>query len=274
MTKGNFEPQLKTLTADIATPADIYEQLRAIAFVNEDFREGISGTFTLSVEQGEPVLSPDFKSVDSNWPNPYVSESYDFEAKRVETDEDSIELGFTYGYTSVAHNIRLPLYIAAYSFGAEEDPVAAAGPSRMVRSLYAEISSNDYDLGVIETVKYYDKDDDLVMEVDSDAHPQDTTGQTVIPHMPKEVFPDNDDDEEDEDVDDAINHASLIDQSVPVYFRNNAVDLHERYEGAPDLDDLDAFADDYDRDGRDLVVAYHVLQSLKKAFRRQLGMPI
>ncbi len=272
MTRGNFESRA-AINPEAATPADIYSQLHRIAMINSDFRSGLSGTFSLSVEQSEPLLLRESAGPDSNWPDPLISEQFEFDAKRLEMSNGSTEFWFTYGYSSIYQNMRLPHAIAAYAFGGEVDPVTAAGPTRMVRSFHAEINSNTFELNVLDAVKYFDNDGDVVVDVDSDSYPQEASGQTVFPMIPKDDTDSEDEDEEDEagEMRDGTPHVA---HNVPHRFRNDAVLLVDRHEGAPTLEDLESFIDDYDPELREIIAAYNVLTSMKKAFRRQLGMQV
>ena len=286
------------------TPSGLYRELRRIAFINQDFRMRHTGSFHINVEQGEPIHLADFEAgsieeweVGDKWPQPRLVESYYFQGRRVEVGETQNVLEFNYSYTNAFRGIRLPRHIAEYAFrgitdgGVPVDPVEAAGPSTIEQTLEFDIASNDLDLTARETVTYYDHEGEQVARTSSMLDPHDENAMTVMP--PTSLLEDDDNDdllEHDRDHSKPINLDELVDPRAPTSFYNDAADYLERYLGEPDpenpdnlvfdkigaptLDEIHSLTLDIDTELRDLVLANQVLTSMKKAFRRQLGMQL
>lgn len=210
-----------------------------------------------------------------------LSSRINFEGRRVEVGKGQNVLEFNYSYTNAFRGIQLPRHIAEYAFrgiqqdGEPVDPVEAAGPSTIEHTLEFDIASNELDLTARETIAYYDHDGDQVAKSSSLIDPHDEGAMTVMP--PTSILEGDEDHElfgHERDHSDPINLDELVDPRAPTSFYNDAADYLERFMGAPTLDDIRGTALDFDIETRDLVLAHHVLASMKKTFRRQLGMPL
>lgn len=269
----------------VMTPHGLYRELRRVAFINHDFRERKSGTFSITIEQGDPIHLADYKSgssedweVGKKWPPPRLVDSYTFDGRRTEVGETQNVLEFNYLYTNSMRNIRLPRHIAEYALrgvtnqGEPVDPVDVAGPTTMEHTLEFDIDSEGLELNATETIAYYDHEGDQIAKTSNLLSPDEAEGMTVMP--PTDILESEDGAFAELDHTKPINFDSLVDLKAPTSFYNDAADYLERDIGAPTLDDLREISLDLDIEKQELILAYQVLDSMKKAFRRQLGVNI
>lgn len=272
MSTGEFDPTTIEVTARV-TPEKIYKELCAMAFINKAFKDELTDGIKWVTEQDSPAMPleplPDNPGIDGDWPAPYTTTGFTFEAARIDDEETgATSLGFIYHYTRVDHNIYMPAHIAAYAYGSQQFPVIAAGPTASIYSIRTEINSATMEVSVAEMVDFEDHNEETVVATDSRTYDEEdeTYKQTVIAQIPVSDLPTLVEGE-------PITVNSIID-NVPVQFRNDAFTRYETHDGAPSLDAMEAYIDDFDAEKRNLVIAYQVLIAMKKAFREQQGIQL
>lgn len=159
----------------------------------------------------------------------------------------------------------MPEHIAAYAYGAKKDPVRAAGPSTMVRSIDVNLDSADYMVDIREMVEYVDSKGHHIVVIDNTD--PDVRKRTIFPRKPlpptTQPTPGK-----------PLDIETVASHDTPLMFRTDTVLFHEKRKKHISLKKLDKFIDDFDPGYRDLLVATKVLGRMTRALREQLGMDV
>lgn len=251
-----------------ATPESILRQLKEIAYINQDFRNRAVGETAIIAASREEIRYLDYMASihASDFLPPHMETEYRFQATREDVGTSLATLTFQYGYVARLHNISLPEHIVRYAYEDTDDPIAAAGPSVMEQSLNVRIDSLEQSLDICEKVEYFDKDGDLVAQVCTCPQSEDHIGVTVMPVMRSFDFSDDDSDDP---------GPIYIDPKLPAQFRTDAPRAVEQIDPSNQAILWDNnLKSQLDPQEYALRMAHFTLQGMKRAFRRQMGMPL
>lgn len=264
MSNGEFNPA-PAPEAEPMTHEQIYQQLRLIAFISDAFKKGETNSFGFTTGYNEHPKAIDRAFKPKGWQDPYTAHAYRFEALRDVMPGAPTTLDFTYGYSKTEHNIMIPEHIARFAYGAKKNPVLAAGPSRKQELTDVSIDSETFEVGVRETVMYFDRNGNQVVHVDSEGYPEDYKA-TVFPQMPKV-------DATQPPADGIITLRTVRHLGIPKNLRTNAARSQEKMKKPVSRKKFEKIVMDYDYELADLVIATDVLKDMVSAFR-QVGMKI
>lgn len=242
------------------TEQQLYTELETIAKLNHDFRANLVSAATVNLTQTERLHTSDLRDpeIDGQWPTPFITEEFEFTATRHPTPWHDYETEFAVGYKSMLSNITLPPHIAEASYGLDAiEAVENGGPSTFVRMIEFMIAE-DRELQLCETATYTDAEGDELISVSS--------SPVDLEELRYQVESDWDDDEDQA-------HA----RGVAHLGRNAARTL----EVIPNLHPVEAASfelvgldiDKHQQDA-DIATALHIVGSLKRALRQQLGVRV
>lgn len=280
---------------EVLTPGHLFDELIEIAYVNNSFRQNkqnfmhivtdTSDTPSLDTlragdETDESVVARliDRDMGEIDWPEPIHGTTFELQARRVfecivdERNNKSIKqhLFLTYTMTVATKNIPLPAHIAtkAYEISDEAEAVENAGNSQLDHVKAISIDSKDFTLSACEATVFYDSNDDAVAVFHTCQDPKcqfadadDTQRQVAIQPDSKGIMKIY------EDLAEANGDNAPAVKDVET--QGTEDDILSQF-------DWDGLANDMkdEQTKYDLKLAFEVLESLKKAFRDELGMNI
>lgn len=258
-TPENFDaPETPPLTSK-----QIYNRVKKIAYLNKDFRTGVSDTFELNFTSGEKVSTVDYELSDTNMALPYGTEGVTFEAYRFPIDGRRI-LTFAYSYHATVANLSLPLHIAQFACPGSDDPVEEVGLVSQEQVSLVTIDSSTMAIDARLRVIYTDEEGDILAETSN--KPDTDLQQTVFPSSDTSGL----------DIVTTGGASMFHGRSIDNQFDQNAAFTIEQIEGSrAGIDEFTAqFGAEYDATEAELQLATATLRSIQKILRRNLSMPI
>lgn len=250
--------------------SELVRSLFRVANKKSSFARGETDFTAFTLEEAERIepfgASYDYDDDQDEPTMPILSQDYHFEALRSRSLDSAPVVEFKYSYLNRLSGILLPANIAMDSYGLEADEaVMEAGPSTLERSINFTIDNESKDLYVCENFSYKDSSDDTV--IDACTCPG-VLNDGIGYYAANEVKWGSGKDEED---------SNEIKQYSDYLFqeRRNHDILHfktlesalKEWEGADSI--LERL--DEDQNSKKIYLAFAVLESMKKAVKKQFG---
>jgi hypothetical protein len=265
------------------SPENLFDELLAVAHTNKRFKRRESGAFIVVTHEDEAVRLSDTRAFEGSddtwlmedWPTPVLTESYKFSARQYpiaigKATRNLIDL--TYSYEATLENTTMPLHIAEESYGLVGiKAIEKAGPSNIVHAVEISIDNDDFELVVDESVTYADQEDDQIARTCTCEIPDtfDNGFQNVV--FKRDFLLDSDDEAE--------SQSQPITLVASTQFNSQAPRKLQSAENPDEFNGDEFFAllkmqeeMTKDKSIRELELAYNVLRSMRKTFKRQLGL--
>lgn len=243
-------------------PKTLHNLLHRIALLNPDFSNGITNGIGWRFDQEadadplEPALPEEMQ-----WPEPYVTTSYAFNADRTFSEFGDSNLEFTYSHIRTEHNLYLPLNIAAYRYPKLADPQYSAGPVDHVHATRVEISDDDFEVFITRSTEFYDSEEELIVKTDDvpqdDRSDEITTTVFTHPTLDNTVTP---------KPGEPVTINTILDH-IPAEFRSDAYLKYDTEDNPISIDALGDSIEDFNKEQRDLALASALYHALKQAAR-------
>lgn len=270
-------PEQPSIHPPLTLSADhIYRELVDMTKINKPFSKNQVGTMHFSTYTEEMSQPTDILDIDEDnrWPTAVISNAFEFSARRhpeISDDNGNQSLGYhlylSYILTMSMHNIPIPTEIARNAYGEQLDEfLDHGGPSERKNIVDISIDSKTKKLHVCHAIRYTDSSNDIVASF----HDCKDEKCKYAPLTRLDCGIDIDDEGLLRVIDNPVSIDPLIlsDGNVDELAIANFDWDSLLQDGIPDDKSSESLALD------DLHVAYAVLESIKKAFREQLGMTI
>jgi hypothetical protein len=249
------------------SPRVLLQDMRAFAFNNPSFKNGMSDELFIEVAEGESQINDD-KFDD------YIRVGYKFEASRYHHLHDNAtraELRFQLSIIATRSYVALPAHIATDAYGIDdpEKAVENGGYGSREHRIDFMVSTFQRVLNVCENYRYLDEHGDTVAFTCTCEQGLTTSEE---PHADEELITEDDEDDEDDD------ETQEIDDSPAPRPVHEAIEFQNPVEAAELWNQLAAMEQNFTdedlgiQEDQYLRQAYAAFTLLKRGLQRQLGL--